>query len=403
MNIPRSRPARWMVAALFFGGIAAVGLAAHWTAPALSAGPMLQNATPDGFTVVWWRSGHGPAELRVRGSADAETTFPARRTGDRFEARAADLEPGATYRYEILGVDPDGSRRRLAVGQARTAPPPGTPFSFLMFADSGSGKRPQYRLAQVMERYPLDLVLHGGDLIYGQAAPGDYADKFFRPYRNLLRDVPFYPVLGNHDLKEDAGQAFLDTFSLPANGPAALPPNHCFWFDYGDARFVGIDSNLDPRTLADAVVPWLRDALGSAGRRWKFVFFHHAPWAGGNRPADGKVCDILVPAIEAGGADVVFCGHNHLYERMLPRRNGRVVPASEGILYVVSGAGGKSLHKEQPEAVRDLAKFDDSQFSFTWVRVDARRVAIEQIGANDAVLDRVELKHLDSPGPKDIP
>ena len=96
MNIPRSRPARWMVAALFFGGIAAVGLAAHWTAPALSAGPMLQNATPDGFTVVWWRSGHGPAELRVRGSADAETTFPARRTGDRFEARAADLEPGAS-------------------------------------------------------------------------------------------------------------------------------------------------------------------------------------------------------------------------------------------------------------------------------------------------------------------
>jgi len=122
-----------------------------------------------------------------------------------------------------------------------------------------------------------------------------------------------------------------------------------------------------------------------------------------NRPAGAKVCDSLHPASEAGGADVVFCGHNHLYERMLPRRNGRVVPAPEGILYVVSGAGGKSLHKEQPEAVRDLAKFDDSQFSFTWVRVDARRVAIEQIGANDAVLDRVELKHLDSPGPNDIP
>lgn len=396
-------PAGWGIAAVLCGIVAVFAVAAQWTTAPLTAGPMLQNATPDGFTVVWWKTGHSPAELRVRGITEAEVVFPARRTGDRFEARATGLEPGVACRYDILDIAPDGSRRRLAEGRARTAPPPGTPFSFLMFADSGSGKRPQYRLAQTMDRYPFDLVLHAGDLIYGRAAPGDYADKFFRPYRNWLRDVPIYPVLGNHDLKEDAGQAFLQTFSLPTNGPARLPPEHCFWFDYGDARFVGIDSNLDPDLLAGAVVPWLRETLAAAGRRWKFVFFHHPPWAGGNRPADAKVCDILVPAIEAGGADVVFCGHNHLYERMLPRRNGRVVPASEGILYVVSGAGGKSLHKEQPEAVRDLAKFDDSQFSFTWVRVDARRVAIEQIGANDAVLDRVELKHLDSPGPNDIP
>jgi len=52
-------------------------------------------------------------------------------------------------------------------------------------------------LAQTMDRYPFDLVLHGGDLIYGQAAPGDYADKFFRPYRNWLRDVPIYPGKGS--------------------------------------------------------------------------------------------------------------------------------------------------------------------------------------------------------------
>ena len=65
-------------------------------------------------------------------------------------------------------------------------------------------------------------------------------------------------VLGNHDLREDNGQEFLDTFSLPDNGPADLPPSHCFWFDYGDARFVGIDSNLDPDALAGAVVPFVQ-------------------------------------------------------------------------------------------------------------------------------------------------
>ena len=80
MIIPRIHPAEGLIALALFGGIAFVGLVAHLPPHALSAGPMLQNATPDGFTAVWWQSGRGPAELRVRGSADAETAFPARRT-----------------------------------------------------------------------------------------------------------------------------------------------------------------------------------------------------------------------------------------------------------------------------------------------------------------------------------
>ena len=399
MKFPPIHPVEWTIAVVLFGVIGAVSLAAHWTARALVVGPMLQNATTDGFTVVWWGSGNSHAELRVRGGADAEAAFPASGNGVRYEARAADLEPGVVYRYEILDVAPDGSRRRLATGRARTAPLPGSPFSFLMFADSGSGGRAQYRLAQVMERYPLDLVLHGGDLIYGRSSPGDWVDKFFRPYRDLLREVPFYPVLGNHDLREDNGQEFLDTFSLPDNGPADLPPSHCFWFDYGDARFVGIDSNLDPDALAGAVVPWLHEVLDSADRRWKFVFFHHAPWSGGDRPANGKIGEILVPAIEAGGADVVFSGHNHLYERRRPMRNGQLVPASEGVLYVTSAAGGKSLHAEHDGGSPRVAVFDDSQFSFTWVHVNANRIEIEQIGANDDVMDKVVLERPDDPAP----
>ena len=392
MIIPRIHPAEGLIALALFGGIAFVGLVAHLPPHALSAGPMLQNATPDGFTAVWWQSGRGPAELRVRGSADAETAFPARRTDDRYETSATGLETGGAYAYEILAVAPDGSRQRLASGHARTTPLPGFPFSFLMFADSGSGQPAQSDLANVMDLYPHDLVLHAGDLLYGRSWSGGNARKFFRPCRNLLRTAPFYPVLGNHDLKNDGGEFFLNTFSLPANGPANLPPEHCYWFDYGDARFVGIDSNLDPQTLAATVVPWLRDTLAGAERRWKFVFFHHPPWAGGSRPADDKIREILVPALEAGGADGVFCGHNHLYERMRPMRNGQAVPASEGVLYVTSGAGGKSLHKERPGPTANVAKFDDSQFSFTWVRVDADRVEIEQIGANDAVLDKVVLE-----------
>ena len=389
------RPVR--IAGIFAAGLAvglaaATGfvLAARMPGGRLAAGPLLQNATPDGFTVDWWFPGTGQGELRIRGGAGQEAVFPAHRKGDRWEARAEGLAPGKAYRYEIQERTPEGTRR-LSVGQARTAPPPGSPFSFLVFADSGSGKKSQYRLASVMDRYPPDLVLHAGDLVYGDVSPGDYERKFFRPYRNLLCRVPFYPVLGNHDLLKDAGRSFLETFSLPANGPASLPPQHCYWFDYGDARFVAVDSTLAPEILSERVSPWLRDVLRASDRRWKIVFFHHPPWEGGIRAGDGNVRDHLVPAIEESGTDVVFCGHNHLYERMRPMRAGQVV-SSNGVLYVTSGAGGKSLHKEMSGGSPRLAAYDDSQHSFTWVRVDADRIELSQIGERDEVLDQISLE-----------
>lgn len=360
----------------------------------LAAGPMLQDAVPNGFTVAWWHPGAARNELRIRGGTGREAIFQARRKGDRWEARAEGLAPDTAYRYEIREQTPQGSRR-LHVGQAKTAKPPGVPFSFLVFADSGTGKRPQNQLAEVMERYPFDLVLHAGDLVYGKNTPGEYRRKFFLPYRNLLRSVPFYPVLGNHDVQKDGGRAFLETFSLPTNGPAALPPRRCYWFDYGDARFVAVDSTLDPKTLSDVVSPWLRDVLRSSDRRWRIVFFHHAPWGGGWRPAEEGICASLVPAIEESGTDVVFCGHNHLYERMRPMRGGQVVPTN-GVLYVTTGAGGKTLHKERNEDSPRLAACEDSRFSFTWVRADADRIEIRQIGDNDEVLDQIVLEGLAS-------
>lgn len=378
MKFPRVHPVEWAIAAALFGVIACVGFAPLLNAHALAAGPLLQDATAHGFTVVWWRSGGDPAELRVRGGPNAETVFPARRNGDRYEANAANLAPGIAYRYEILGVAPDGTRRRLATGRARTAPPPGSPFAFLAFADAG-GAAASRDLARIMERYPRDVVLFAGDFARGRFSLDGCVADFLRPYRHLLRGVPLYPVLGNHDLMEDGGEAFLDTFSLPRNGPAGLPPKHCYWFDCGDARFVAIDSNLAPETFADRVVPWLREALATADRSWKFVFFHHVPRAGEARPADGLVCDFLVPALEAGGADVVFCGHVPRDERAAPGRAGRIVPASAGILYVASGDGDPGRG----------AGFEDSPLSFIWVLVESDRIAIERIGENGEILEEI--------------
>ncbi len=360
----------------------------HQQAP--DDGPLIQNVSTGGFSVIWWQAGDGEGELRLRGSGIADSRYVAARRGNRYEARAENLESGTTYRYEILHTDTGGGQRRLCTGYAGTAKPAGAAFAFTVLADSGSGKRTQYRLARVMDDYSADLILHAGDLVYRKGELGDYHKKFFRPYRNILSHIPFYPVLGNHDVSTDNGKPFLDTFSLPGNGPPSLQAERCYWFDYGSARFVGVDSTLDEATLSAIVAPWVQAVLNASHATWKFVYFHHPPWAGGNRPADAKVRDMLVPAIEAAQVDIVFCGHNHLYERTHPMLQGEPAP-SNGIIYVTSAAGGKSLHKEHYGDAPYLAAFNDTAYSFTWVNINGSRLELMQISEDDNILDKIVL------------
>src|SRR5262245_11309334 len=77
-------------------------------------------------------------------------------------------------------------------------------FSFAVIGDTGTGKRGQLSIAQVMEtvceREPFGLVLMLGDNIYGGVNSRAFRKRFEQPYHNLIaRGVMFQAVLGNHD------------------------------------------------------------------------------------------------------------------------------------------------------------------------------------------------------------
>jgi len=198
-----------------------------------------------------------------------------------------------------------------------------------------------------------------GDLVYPRGEAKQYSRKFFKPYEKILRSTPFYPVLGNHDMKTEEGRPFLDTFSLPDNGPAGLEQGRCYWFTYSNAFFVGIDSTLDRDTLQDRVVPWLSEILKSSEAMWKFVYFHHSPYSSGSGSSK-LIKDVLVPVIEEEEVDVVFCGHAHQYERIGPVLKGEV-NRSGGVLYIISGAGGKSLR-----SIKQLQPYTAAFYSLSY-------------------------------------
>ena len=175
--------------------------------------------------------------------------------------------------------------------------------------------------------------------------------------------------------------------SLPENGPEGVGPERCYWFDHCDARFVGVDSNLEEGVMFSRVAPWLEETLGQATTTWRFVYFHHAIYTNARNAPDQKLLAYLVPVLERGGADIVFAGHNHLYERSHPLRGGQIVPADQGVVYVTTGAGGSSVYAERLPPPDFLAAFYDNDFSFTVVDVDGPRLALRQINSDNEVVD----------------
>jgi len=379
---------------------AAVWFGLHFRGrPTVVLGPMVQDVRPDGLTIVWYMHPAARAELRVKAEGDPGARyFPASAsprpaagiTVQRCQAEVGGLEPGRRYDYEILEVVNDSDRRLLYAGRARAAPPPEEAVRILAFGDSGTGGRHQRRLARLMRTCDPDAVIHTGDLIYPRGRPEDHPARLFLPYAGLLAGVPFYPCLGNHEYKLDPLEAALSTFALPRNGPPDEPPGRHYWFDFGPARFVAIDSNHDGPLFAERVAPWLEDVLAGAGERWKIVFFHEPVHTHGKYPPAARLEWSILPVMERHGVAMILCGHNHMYERSHPLLAGRRVAAEEGIIHVTTGAGGANLASARLPMPGTMAAWNDRQHSFTIIDLTPEALAVRQVGLDGLVLDRFE-------------
>ena len=116
----------------------------------------------------------------------------------------------------------------------------------------------------------LALILIPGDLVdYGNTYH-QWEEDFFNPAADLLESVPVYPVMGNHEANTSY---FFQYFHLPENGFE----EHWWWKDYGNVRFIGLDSNY-PYNVDDQL-EWLDEILESTSQAdsidFVFAELHH--------------------------------------------------------------------------------------------------------------------------------
>src|SRR5579862_556547 len=245
----------------------------------------------------------------------------------------------------------------LALGALIRPPqaPAPTAFAFPLQANSvrlaaigdmGTGDRFQIDVANQMAKsratFPFDFVIMLGDNIYTGSKASDFEKDFAQPYKALLdAGVSFFAVLGNHD---NTNERFYKPFNM--NGA------NNYTYKKGNVRFFALDSNTpDPKEMA-----WLETGLRDAGNSgWKVCYFHHPLYTAGKfHGPDTDLKKVIEPLFIKYGVDVVFAGHEHVYERVKPQ---------QGIYYFTEGASGE-LRAGNLRASAETAKGFDTDRSF---------------------------------------
>ena len=262
-----------------------------------------------------------------------------------------------------------GSLSVIPAGSQVTAPVKADSVRMAVIGDMGTGETPQYEVSQRMlgahTTFPFDFVIMLGDNIYGGSTPKDFNLKFSIPYKPLLDvGVKFYASLGNHDNTNESLYA-------PYNMNGAT----YYTFKKGNVRFFALNSNyMDPKQLA-----WLENELKSAGDGdWKVCYFHHPLYS--SAKTHGSSVDlrhVLEPIFTKYHVDVVFSGHDHVYERVKPQN---------GIYYFTEGASGE-LRPGDLNQSSITAKGFDSDNTFMLVEFAGSQMNFQTISRSGQSVD----------------
>jgi Calcineurin-like phosphoesterase/Dockerin type I domain len=247
----------------------------------------------------------------------------------------------------------------LTVGSPTAA----APIVFGVVGDYGTTSNPATptgHVANLIDGWNPDFVITVGDNNYGDLAVGSavwdanigthYGQYIlgradYRYPNQTSATQRFFPSIGNHDTGTSANGAdggtaagYLDYFNVNPGGADRLPAgvhtdaNTYYDFVRGDVHFFALDADhaLTDQTSRLNQRAWLEQGLADSTSTWNFVYFHQPSFTS---TARGGETEMLWPFKE-WGADAVFSGHEHFFERVVVG----------GLPYMISGAGGRSLN-----------------------------------------------------------
>jgi hypothetical protein len=258
----------------------------------------------------------------------------------------------------------------------------GPPFwrsvRFAVFGDYGVASTDEARVANLVHSWDPDFIITTGDNNYTGLSDGidgvigryyaDFIGNYWGVYGPGSRTTRFWPSPGNHDWDIADLAPYTDYFTLPAN-------ERYYDVNLGLVHLFALDS--DPRepdgTAVDSVqARWLQSRLASSRSCFNIVYFHHPAYSSGPH---GSSFEMRWP-FEEWGADAVFAGHDHVYERFEVGQ----------IPYFTVGLGGAAPYAFVATIPESRAQFN-ADLGAMRVSANRRGISFEFIDANGALVE----------------
>jgi 3',5'-cyclic AMP phosphodiesterase CpdA len=214
----------------------------------------------------------------------------------------------------------------FALAQSGRSAEPEPAVGLLAIGDFGVAGSLELNLGNAMRRFEArneaNALVTLGDNDYTERPEifrGAWEESFgwLRP-----AGVAVVGTLGNHDVRIQRGRYQFATLSMP--GPY-------YRRRFGDVELFVLDSN----NVNAAQTSWLQRVLSASSAPWKVAVFHHPAFTCGSYHSHHSVLRRWVPLFERYGVQLALSGHDHNYQRFVPRR---------GVTYVVHGGGAGSFY-----------------------------------------------------------
>ena len=313
--------------------------------------PYLQYGTKHSMVVLWETEEHASTRVEYGESRLGDETPNLSKhvvlsgTRTMHEVVIEGLEPETKYFWRVVSELESGQVLESEHATFRTTVNDETAFAFVLFSDSQNNPDVWGRVSTLGWQERPNFAIHAGDLVDRGGHMPDWLVDFFPPANDLMRRVPMYTTLGNH---EDDDPNYYKYFHNP-------PPEYYYTVHYGNAQFFFVDTNR-PVTEGSEQYIWLEEALATSTATWKFVVHHHPPysseendhgdsWVGST--SYGTHARNLVPLYEHYGVDFCLFGHVHMYERTWPLLEGGI-NQKNGVVYINAGGAGGGLEQFAP-------------------------------------------------------
>ncbi len=390
---------------------------------------------------------------------------------DEIETTAANSErPQHYFKYTatLTGLPFDStinyrvklSTKLVREGAFATRATASKPIRFVMVGDLANGKPQQNAVAFQINRVQPQFMVVLGDIVYPTGRVSQYMDHFWNTYNQppttsaatgapLMASIPFYAVLGNHDVDT---HNLADTpdmlgayhfFNAPLNGPGegawstplgkgpeaaafrtavgtSYPALGAYSFDNGPAHFLVLDNSGYANLLTPKMHDWIEHDLRSSHAPWKFVCIHAPIFHSSREHYSEQKMRLLAPLFESCGVDIVFAGHVHNYQRSVPLHftpaspkplpggyvngefkldtvfDGVTKTRADGVIHIVTGGGGGTLYKGD---LQKNAAFFEAQQPGNWSPFTAKFVSDRHsFSVVDLSADRLTLRAIDVSG-----